>query len=109
MKIDLGAIYQIEAATKQELKNIDRAMRRFADQAAQYEKQNHTYKNRTGNLERSTKGVVSKSGDTFEVSLIAGMDYASYVNARGFMVIDYAAQMMEANIEDYLSRFGFTI
>lgn len=109
MKIDLGTIYKIEQATRAELKNIDRAMRRFAAEAAEYERSNHTYKNRTGNLQRSTKGIVTKDGASFEVCLVAGMEYASYVNARGYMVIDYAAKMMEANIDSYLSRSGFNI
>lgn len=109
MKIDLGPMYQLINASKAELRNIDRYMRHAADKAAAYERANHTYTNRTGNLERSTQGHVTKSGDSFEVSLEMGMDYASYVVDRGFSKIDIAAQMMESDIEDYLRRSGFEI
>lgn len=107
MKVDLTEVYRIEGAATAELRNIDRALRRFAAKAAAYERANHTYKNRTGNLERSTQGSVTKDGDTFEVSLVMGMEYASYVVGRGFSQIDIAEQMLATDIEDYLNRVGF--
>jgi len=106
MNIDLGPFYKILNSNKQELNNIARKLRHAAENAANYEKQNHTYTNRTGNLEASTKGIVTKSGDEFEVSLVMEMEYASYVVARGFSQIDIAAKMMESDIENYLSRIG---
>lgn len=109
MEVDLKSIYEIQEATTQELRNIDRAIRRFAEQAAAYERQNHYYKNRTGNLERSTKAHVTKTGDTIEASLVMGMYYASFVVGRGFSQIDVAEKMMESNIESYLSRIDFII
>jgi hypothetical protein len=109
MKIDMGALYQIIEANKQELKNIDRKMRHAVEEAAAFERANHTYINRTGNLEKSTVGRIVKSGDEFEMTLEMGMDYASYVVDKGLSKIDVAAKMAEADIEDYLRRYGFDI
>ena len=106
MKVDLTEVIQVQDASLAELKNIDRAMRRYVQKAAAYERANHYYQNRTGNLERSTQGSVTKDGDTFEVSLVMGMDYASYVVGRGFSQIDVAEKMLETDIENYLNNLG---
>lgn len=108
MKVDLSSMYKIINEKTNELKMIDRAIRRFAQNAAAYERANHLYKNRTGNLEKSTIGKVTKSGDEIEASLQMNMDYASYVVNRGFSKIDEAAEMLENDIEDYLQRLGTT-
>ena len=109
MKVDLGPLYKIIEANKQELKNIDRKMRHAVEDAAAFERANHMYINRTGNLERSTIGKVTKDGAEFEITLEMGMDYASYVADKGLSKIDVAAKMAEAEIEDYLRRYGFDI
>ncbi len=107
MEIDLGQIYKITAAGRQELKNIDRKMRHAVVNAANYEKATHTYINRTGNLEKSTKGIVRKSGDEFDAYLVMDMYYASFVNNLGYSNIDEAYKMMIDDIENYLSSRGF--
>lgn len=106
MNIDLSPLYKIIDANTDELKNIDRAIRRFAEKAIEYEKSNHTYKNRTGNLQQNTVAVVTKAGDQIEASLQMNTSYASFVVDRGFSEIHNAADMMENDIEDYLSRLG---
>lgn len=109
MKIDLGPLYEIVDATKQELKNIDRKMRHAVEDAAAFERANHTYINRTGNLEKSTIGRVTKDGSEFEVALEMSMPYASYVVDKGLSKIDIAAKMAEDDIDDYLRRYGFDV
>ena len=106
MNIDLSPMYKIIDANVNELKNIDRQIRRIADKAIQFEKQNHQYINRTGNLERNTVAEVTKSGDEIEASLQMNTSYASYVVDKGYSRIYDAAEMMENDIEDYLTRLG---
>lgn len=109
MKIDLTSLYEIVNGTKQELNNIARKMRHSVENAAEFERNNHTYINRTGNLEKSTIGRVTKDGSEFEVALEMSMPYASYVVDKGLSKIDIAAKMAEDDIEDYLRRNGFDI
>jgi hypothetical protein len=109
MKLDLSQLYEIVDATTQELKNIDRKMRHAVEDAAAFERANHTYINRTGNLEKSTIGKVTKNLNEFEASLQMNMSYASCVVDKGFSKIDVAAKMAEAEIEDYLRRYGFDV
>ena len=59
-------------------------------------KANHTYQNRTGNLEASTSFDVDKDALTLE----AGMDYASYVEAKGYDVISGAALRAEKKLKE---------
>jgi hypothetical protein len=72
-------------------------------EAASHEVQDeHTYQNRTGNLELSTQAVRrEQSTDGTTVTLEAGMDYASYVNRRGLMTIDERASEAEQAVEFY--------
>lgn len=109
MKIDLSEIYQVQEATLNELKKMQRKFARFAEQAAAYERGSHRYQNRTGNLEGSTRGYATRQGDEIEVSLEMGMDYASYVVDRGFSNIDVAEKMLATNIENYLTTIGFNL
>lgn len=109
MNIDLGPMYQLMKATSQELKNVDRYIRHAAKKAIDYEKANHPYVNRTGNLELNTVAQVQKSANEFSISLQMNTDYASYVVGRGYSKIETAAAMMEADIDNYLQRFGFDV
>lgn len=104
MSLDIsGLLKQIEEAKKL-IDAVPKTMTNIAKLGAQYERQHHAYQNRTGNLQRSTKGLSVRSSRTnTTVQLEAGAPYASYVRARGLMAIDDAAKRTEAAIQDYLS------
>lgn len=93
MRVDISEVITAEQAAVRHLeREVPREMYRIARQAASDERRGHTYQNRTGNLERSTQATEPvDSGDTVQVDLIAGTEYASYVNARGYMIIDETA------------------
>ena len=59
-------------------------------------KANHTYKNRTGNLEASNDFDVDKDGLTLENTA----DYASYVEAKGFDVLSGPALRAEKKLKE---------
>ena len=57
---------------------------------------NHTYQNRTGNLEASNGYDVDKDGLTLDNTA----DYASYVEAKGFDVLSGPALRAEKKLKD---------
>lgn len=70
---------RLEAAT---YRGLDRVAQLHADAA----RASHWYRNRTGDLERSTQAIESEGdvwSDTASSGVVASMDYASYVDAQG--------------------------
>lgn len=59
---------------------MEKAIIDVGDEAVKDAKANHTYQNRTGNLESSNDYDVDKDGLTLDNTA----DYASYVEAKGF-------------------------
>jgi hypothetical protein len=91
--------------------NIARTMRAIAADWATYEKKNHRYVNRTGNAQRSTRArTTADARDYVSIDLIAGADYASFLNARGFSQIDtagiYAAKGIQNALENMAARIA---
>ena len=74
---------------------VEKAMIDVGDEAVKDAKTNHTYKNRTGNLEASNDFDVDKDGLTLENSA----DYASYVEAKGFDVLSGPALRAEKKLK----------
>ena len=75
---------------------VEKAMIDVGDEAVKDAKANHTYKNRTGNLEASNDFDVDKDGLTLENSA----DYASYVEAKGFDVLSGPALRAEKKLKE---------
>ena len=75
---------------------VEMSMVDIGDTAVKDAKENHTYQNRTGNLEASNKCDVDKDGLTLDNTA----DYASYVEAKGFDVLSGAALRAEKKLKE---------
>lgn len=75
---------------------VEKTMIDVGDEAVKDAKANHTYQNRTGNLEASNDYDVDKDGLTLENSA----DYASYVEAKGFDVLSGSALRAEKKLKE---------
>lgn len=72
------------------------------------EKGGHPYQNRTTNLERSTiwYDAADPKMDPFSVYAEMGMFYASFVNERGYSLIDSVMKNAAEEIETRLNQLG---
>jgi hypothetical protein len=72
------------------------------------EQSQHAYKNRTGRLEKSTRGILIRStAKESRVTLEMGMDYASYVERKGLTSLAEEARITEAILtEHFLNMFA---
>lgn len=77
-------------------REVEKVMADTGDAAVKDAKTNHTYQNRTGNLEASNNFDVDKDGLTLENTA----DYASYVEAKGFDVLSGAALRAEKKLKE---------
>lgn len=75
---------------------VEKAMIDVGDEAVKDAKANHTYQNRTGNLEASNDYDVDKDGLTLDNTA----DYASYVEAKGFDVLSGPALRAEKKLKE---------
>jgi len=75
---------------------VEKAMIDVGDAAVKDAKANHTYQNRTGNLEASNDYDVDKDG----LTLTNSADYASYVEAKGFDVLSGSALRAEKKLKE---------
>lgn len=75
---------------------VEKTMIDVGDAAVKDAKANHTYQNRTGNLEKSNTYDVDKDGLTLENTA----DYASYVEAKGFDVLSGPALRAEKKLKE---------
>ena len=75
---------------------VEKAMIDVGEAAVKDAKANHTYQNRTGNLEASNNFDVDKDGLTLENTA----DYASYVEAKGFDVLSGPALRAEKKLKE---------
>ena len=75
---------------------VEKTMIDVGDDSVKDAKANHTYQNRTGNLEASTGYDVDKDGLTLENTA----DYASYVEAKGFDVLSGSALRAEKKLKE---------
>jgi len=107
--LDISDVLAAERAAIRHLeREVPREMHRIVADAAQTERREHTYQNRTGDLERATKATETViTDDVVQVSLVAEEEYASFVNKRGYMVIDESAQQAELEIEYFLDGASF--
>lgn len=75
---------------------VEKTMIDVGDDSVKDAKANHTYQNRTGNLEASNGYDVDKDGLTLENTT----DYASYVEAKGFDVLSGPALKAEKKLKE---------
>ncbi len=75
---------------------VEKAMIDVGDDSVKDAKANHTYHNRTCNLEKSNIYDVDKDGLTLDNTA----DYASYVEAKGFDVLSGAALRAEKKLKE---------
>lgn len=75
---------------------VEKGMIDVGDDSVKDAKANHTYQNRTGNLEASNGYDVDKDGLTLENTA----DYASYVEAKGFDVLSGPALRAEKKLKE---------
>lgn len=75
---------------------VQKGMIDVGDEAVKDAKDNHTYQNRTGNLEKSNTFDVDKDGLTLENTA----EYASYVEAKGFVVLSDPALRAEKKLKE---------
>jgi hypothetical protein len=74
--------------------------------AARFERETHSYTNRTGKLEASTLAYVAEGNDEVTLSLVMDTPYASYVNKLGYSNIDEAAELVEQQLFDGLTAMA---
>lgn len=77
-------------------REVQGGMIEVGESAIQDAKENHTYQNRTGNLEKSNTYDVDKDGLTLENTA----DYASYVEAKGFVVLSDPVLRAEKKLKE---------
>ena len=75
---------------------VQKGMIDVGDESVKDAKANHTYQNRTGNLEKSNTFDVDKDGLTLENTA----EYASYVEAKGFVVLSDPALRAEKKLKE---------
>jgi hypothetical protein len=99
-EVDISEVIELEALARAELQSVPRVMKAVLDVAALEERRSHEYRNRTGNLQRSTQARIdSRSADGASVELEMGEDYASYVVRKGLSHIEEEAHMAERGID----------
>lgn len=76
--------------------DVESAMANVGEEAVADTKANHTYKNRTENLESSNEYETDKDGLTLKNTA----DYASYVEAKGFDVLSGPALRAEKKLKE---------
>lgn len=75
---------------------VQKGMIDVGDEAVKDAKANHTYQNRTYNLEKSNTFDVDKDG----LTLGNTAEYASYVEAKGFVVLSDPALRAEKKLKE---------
>lgn len=76
--------------------DVESAMANVGEEAVEDAKANHTYKNRTRNLESSNEYETDKDG----LTLSNTADYASCVEAKGFDVLSGPALRAEKKLKE---------
>lgn len=101
------ALQELEDET---LAGLPGVVEQWAQGVAQYARAEHPYTDRTGNLTASIEALPARYvGEHVEGGVVAGMDYASYVNegtsrARAYPYMDPAARATEPYVEEIAER-----
>ncbi len=101
------ALQELEDET---LSGLPAIVETWAQGAAQHARAEHPYTDRTGNLTASIEALPARAvGDRVEGGVVAGMDYASYVDegtsrARPYPYMEPAARATESYAEEIADR-----
>ncbi len=101
------ALQELEDET---LSGLPAIVETWAQGAAQHARAEHPYTDRTGNLTASIEALPARTvGGRVEGGVVAGMDYASYVDegtsrARPYPYLQPAAQATESYAEEIAER-----
>lgn len=108
LRIDSSDVYVFEREADAVLDRTLPIMRGAVALNLDQEKHGHPYRNRTGNLERSTISYDAADPRQDPIVVIAemGMEYASYVNERGYSLIDLVMRNAAEEIENRLRLEG---
>lgn len=77
-------------------REVEITMAKVGEESVEDAKVNHTYNNRTGNLEASNESETDKDGLTLKNTA----DYASCVEAKGFDVLSGSALRAEKKLKE---------
>jgi hypothetical protein len=103
IELDISEVIEAEANAVKEMDRVHKVMSSAVQIGAQFERDHKTYQNRTGDLQRGTRGKLDRnSKEEVVAELIMNTDYASYVKARGFSSIDEASRRTAAQISEGL-------
>lgn len=103
--IDLNNLEAAIKETERVMKGIGPKMLNEVRQGAIRDQYEHEYRNRTGNLEKSTKGrLVRDSAKESRATLSMDMPYASFVLAKGLTDIEKEAKITEAILTKYFEH-----
>lgn len=87
------------------IKDLPKMALAVVKQSAAYERQSHRYRNRTGNLQRSTQGTMMRSSPSdIRLQLVMAQPYASFVVEKGLSNIYTAANDAEEAITEMIEK-----
>jgi len=108
VSLDVSSLAALRERAEQEFssRGILRRMRPHIDGAALGERSTHLYRNRTGQLEHSTRSIVEVANrDEVRIALVMGMYYAEYVWRSGYSDIDvYAAEARDRIFAEFAAQ-----
>ncbi len=105
-KLDASEVFALEREADRVLDRTLPIMRGAVALNLAIEREGHPYRNRTGNLQRSTISYDSADPRDREIKVYAemGMDYASHVNDRGYSLIDGVMKNAGEEIQNRLEQ-----
>ncbi|TXH18210.1 MAG: hypothetical protein E6R03_02590 [Hyphomicrobiaceae bacterium] len=105
VEIDDDAVLEAAERATELLRGVPGAFARAGRDAATRSRQEHLYRNRTGQAQANTRSVTDTSGDTVYTLVEIGVPYASYLRDRpvDLTAIDGSVETMKAEIDYYLA------
>lgn len=105
-RVDVSEVLDLTRAADEALDRTLPIMRGAVALNLEIERQGHPYRNRTGNLERSTISYDSADPRDRQIEVVAemGMHYASFVNERGYSLIDDVMRNADEEIDNRLRQ-----
>lgn len=107
-RVDASEVYELEREANRVLDKTLPVMRGVVALNLQQEQRGHPYRNRTGNLERSTiwYDASDPTQDPITVYAEMGMYYASFVNELGYSLIDPVMRNATEEIQNRLEQLA---
>lgn len=105
-RLDLSDVIETEKRAVKELDGVRSAMASAGKRAATYSRQNHIYRNRTGNAQRSTQSVTEVHGGNVYTLVTIGVPYGSFLERRGIAQLDDGVSIMQNELGYYFAAIG---